>query len=52
MKAIIGGGIGGFTTALVFEKLRTLYKLFEKAKTIDAVGAGIWLPPNALQVFD
>jgi len=52
MIAIIGGGIGGLTTALAFEKLGVPYKLFEKAKIIDAVGAGIWLPPNALQVFD
>ena len=50
--SIIGGGIGGLTTALAFEKLGIPYKLFEKAKTIEAVGAGIWLSPNALQVFE
>lgn len=49
---IIGGGIGGLTTALAFEKLGIEYKLFEKAKNIEAVGAGIWLSPNALQVFE
>lgn len=52
MYAIIGAGIGGLTTALAFEKLNIEYQLFEKAAGINAVGAGIWLAPNALQVFE
>ncbi|RLJ68838.1 2-polyprenyl-6-methoxyphenol hydroxylase-like FAD-dependent oxidoreductase [Lacinutrix venerupis] len=52
MYTIIGAGIGGLTTALVFEKLNIKYQLFEKAKGPNALGAGIWLAPNALQVME
>ncbi|MBR9757873.1 MAG: zeaxanthin epoxidase [Algicola sp.] len=50
--AIIGGGIGGLTTALCFEKLGIAYTLYEKVEELKAVGAGIWLSPNALQVLE
>jgi len=50
--SIIGGGIGGLVTALSFDKLNISYKLYERAKQLKAVGAGIWLSPNALQVFE
>lgn len=49
---IIGGGIGGLTTALAFEKKGIEYQLFEKTPSLKEVGAGIWLALNALQVFD
>ncbi|WP_343330652.1 FAD-dependent monooxygenase [Polaribacter staleyi] len=49
---IIGAGIGGLTTALAFEKAGIEYKIFEKAPSLNEVGAGIWLAPNALQVLD
>ncbi|WP_290696486.1 FAD-dependent monooxygenase [Lacinutrix sp.] len=52
MYTIIGAGIGGLTTALVFEKLNIKYQLFEKSKAPNALGAGIWLAPNALQVLE
>lgn len=52
MYAIIGAGIGGLTTALAFEKLNIEYQLFEKSEGINALGAGIWLAPNALQVYE
>ncbi|MCC1485416.1 FAD-dependent monooxygenase [Winogradskyella immobilis] len=52
MYSIIGGGICGLTTALAFEKLGIEYKLYEKAEELIPVGAGILLPPNALQVYD
>lgn len=50
--SIIGGGIGGLVTALIFDKLRISYKLYERAERLEEVGAGIWLSPNALQVFE
>ncbi|MEZ4970383.1 MAG: FAD-dependent monooxygenase [Flavobacteriaceae bacterium] len=50
--SIIGGGIGGLTTALCFEKLGIAYTLYEKVDELKAVGAGIWLSPNALQVLE
>lgn len=52
MIAIIGAGIGGLTTALAFEKFGIDYHIYEKAEALNEVGAGIWLAPNALQVFD
>ncbi|MFD0760902.1 FAD-dependent monooxygenase [Lutibacter aestuarii] len=50
--SIIGGGIGGLTTALCFEKLGIEYTLYEKVNKLKTVGAGIWLSPNALQVLE
>ena len=50
--SIIGGGIGGLITALSFEKLNIPYKLYERVERLEAVGAGIWLSPNALQVLE
>ncbi len=52
MYTIIGAGIGGLTTALAFEKLNIKYHLYEKSSGINAVGAGIWLAPNALKVYE
>lgn len=52
MHTIIGAGIGGLTTALAFEKLNIPYKLYEKSTGLNALGAGIWLAPNALKVFE
>jgi len=49
---IIGAGIGGLTTALAFEQNGIEYQVFERAPIFSKVGAGIWLAPNALQVFD
>ncbi|NOX38619.1 MAG: hypothetical protein GXO78_13905 [Calditrichaeota bacterium] len=48
---IIGGGIGGLTTALALQRLGIPYQLFEAAPEIKPVGAGLWLPPNAMQIF-
>ncbi len=50
--AIIGAGIGGLTTALAFEKKGIDYQVFEKVPELRKVGAGIWLAPNALQVYE
>lgn len=50
--SIIGGGIGGFVTALSFDKLNIPYTLYERAACLKVVGAGIWLSPNALQVLE
>ena len=52
MITIIGAGIGGLTTALALEKLNIDYQIYEKAPELNEVGAGIWLAPNPLQVFD
>lgn len=49
---IIGGGITGLTTALGLTKLGISCKVFERAPQLTAVGAGIWMAPNALKVFE
>jgi 2-polyprenyl-6-methoxyphenol hydroxylase-like FAD-dependent oxidoreductase len=48
---IIGGGIGGLTTALVCKHFQLEYEVFEAAPEIREVGSGIWVPPNAMQVM-
>lgn len=49
--AIIGAGIGGLTTAIALEQKKIAYQIFEKFPKMIEMGAGIWLAPNALQVY-
>ena len=49
---IIGGGIGGLTTAVALQQRGIEAHVFEAAPELQAAGAGIWLPPNAMQVMD
>lgn len=51
MIAIIGGGIGGLTLALVLKKLKIPFKVFEASSDIKTVGAGILLANNAMQIL-
>ncbi|WP_298512124.1 FAD-dependent monooxygenase [uncultured Kordia sp.] len=48
---IIGAGIGGLTTALALEKKGIKVSIYEQAKTIKPLGAGIMLASNAMQVY-
>jgi 2-polyprenyl-6-methoxyphenol hydroxylase-like FAD-dependent oxidoreductase len=48
---IIGGGIGGLTTAVACQHFNIDFEVFEAAPVIREVGAGIWVPPNAMQVM-
>ncbi|MCC5940345.1 MAG: FAD-dependent monooxygenase [Balneolaceae bacterium] len=50
--AIIGGGIGGLTTALALSKTGKKVTVYESAPEIKPVGAGIILASNAMQVFE
>ncbi|BAP33572.1 putative monooxygenase [Chryseobacterium sp. StRB126] len=50
--AIIGGGIGGLTTALALQKNNLDVTIYESATEIKPVGAGIIMANNAMQVFD
>lgn len=50
--AIIGAGIGGLTTALALKQIGIKTTIFESASEIKAVGAGIALAGNAMQIFD
>ena len=50
--AIIGGGIGGLTTALALSQNGQQTTVYESATEIKPVGAGIIMASNAMQVFD
>ncbi len=49
--AIIGGGIGGLSAALAFQRLGLSATVYEQAPRIEAVGAGIGLWPGALNTL-
>jgi 2-polyprenyl-6-methoxyphenol hydroxylase-like FAD-dependent oxidoreductase len=49
---IIGGGIGGLTAAIALQRRGIAAHVYEAAPDLRAVGAGISLPVNALQVLD
>lgn len=49
---IIGAGIGGLTTAIGLEQKGVEVRIFERAKQIKSVGAGIILASNAMQVYE
>lgn len=52
MKAIIiGGGIGGLTTAIALQRRGWQYKVYEAAPEYKAVGAGLLLGANAMKVY-
>ncbi len=50
---IIGGGITGLTTAIALQKsgIESVV-VFEQAKEMSEVGAGIWIQPNAIKILD
>jgi 2-polyprenyl-6-methoxyphenol hydroxylase-like FAD-dependent oxidoreductase len=50
--AIIGGGIGGLTTALALKQNGQQVTIYESAPEIKPVGAGIIMANNAMQVFE
>jgi 2-polyprenyl-6-methoxyphenol hydroxylase-like FAD-dependent oxidoreductase len=50
--AVVGGGIGGLTAAIALDRRGIEAQVFEAAEAVREVGAGIWLPPNALQILD
>jgi salicylate hydroxylase len=49
---IVGGGIGGLTTALALSRRNLRVHVVEKAPEFGEIGAGIQLAPNALHVLD
>lgn len=48
---ISGGGIGGLTAALALRQFNIECVVFEQSPTLDEIGAGIQLSPNAMFVF-
>lgn len=49
---VIGGGIGGLTTALALSRHGRPVHVLEKAPEFGEIGAGLQLAPNALYVLD
>ena len=49
---IIGAGIGGLTTAIALAKKGIGASVYEQADIIKEVGAGIWVAPNGLKVYE
>ena len=49
---IVGGGIAGLTAAIAFEQIGIEAEVFEASPKLEPIGAGIWMAPNAMQVFD
>ncbi len=49
---IIGAGIGGLTLAIALKKKGFAINVFEQANELKAVGAGIVLANNAMQVYE
>ena len=53
MKAlIVGGGVGGLTTALCLHVIGIEVRVFESVETIRPLGVGINLLPHAVRVLD
>lgn len=48
---IIGGGIAGLTLAHVLHQKGIPFRLFERTGGIETAGAGIIIPPNAVEIF-
>ena len=49
--AIIGGGIGGMTAALSLLRVGAEVQVYERARTLGEVGAGIQVSPNASRIL-
>jgi 2-polyprenyl-6-methoxyphenol hydroxylase-like FAD-dependent oxidoreductase len=49
---IIGGGIGGLTTAIALQQKGFSVKIYEAAPVIHEVGAGLWVAANAINIFE
>ncbi|MDJ0755384.1 MAG: FAD-dependent oxidoreductase [Ardenticatenaceae bacterium] len=49
---VIGGGIGGLSTAVALQQRGFNVHVYEAAPEIRPTGKGIWLPTNAMLVLD
>ncbi|MER6901044.1 FAD-dependent oxidoreductase, partial [Amycolatopsis sp. NPDC000740] len=49
---VVGGGIGGLSTAFALSRLGLRVRVLEQAKEFDEVGAGIQLAPNCTRILD
>src|SRR5258707_7587300 len=49
---IVGGGLGGLTTALALGRAGRRVRILEQAPEFGAIGYGIQLGPNVVPMFD
>ncbi|MFO7805049.1 MAG: FAD-dependent monooxygenase [Paracoccaceae bacterium] len=49
---VVGGGIGGLTTALALARQGASVRVFEQAPEFAEVGAGIQITPNAMRALE
>ncbi len=49
---VIGGGIGGLSAALTLHRAGLDVHVYERARTLSEVGAGIQISPNAARLLD
>ncbi|MEQ8509909.1 MAG: FAD-dependent monooxygenase [Rhodospirillaceae bacterium] len=49
---IAGAGIGGLAAALSCQKIGRQVRIFERAKTLGEIGAGIMLTPNSVKCLE
>ncbi|HEX2255190.1 MAG TPA: NAD(P)-binding protein [Afifellaceae bacterium] len=50
--AVAGAGIAGLSAALALARRGFAVRLYESAETLEEVGAGIQLSPNAVRVLE
>jgi salicylate hydroxylase len=50
--AIIGGGIGGLTAALSLQHFGVPVRVFEQARALREIGAGVTITPNAMNALE
>ena len=49
--AIIGGGLGGLATAIALRKQGISVQIYERARELRAIGAGLTVAPNGLKAL-
>ncbi len=50
--AIVGGGIGGLTTAIALRQVGLDVTVYEQASALGEVRAGIGIAPNGLRIYE
>ncbi|HEX6352812.1 FAD-dependent monooxygenase [Actinophytocola sp.] len=50
--AVLGAGIGGLTLSAALDRVGVRHEVYEQARRLTEVGAGIQLAPNAVRVLD
>lgn len=50
--AIVGGGIGGVAAAVALARRHVDVRVYEQARQLGEVGAGVVLAPNSLRLLE